>query len=931
MRLRNLTFLAVILFLCAPLSAQYYFGQNKIQYTRFDWQVLTTEHFEIYFYPEEREIVDVAAYLAEEDFHELEAAFNHHISKKIPIIIYSSPSYFEQTNVIPSLLPESVGGFTEFYKGRVVIPFNGSHHDFSHVIKHELVHVFTMDKIGYVTRAHRKLRPAAMPLWLTEGLAEYFSCEWDSEADMILMDMALSGRLVDADNIYRIRGTYQMYKVGQSICIFLAQTYGGEKISFLLDNWWKGDDFSEIVQLTYGKPLKKLIGEWQYAQKKRYYPQLAKTDLPQEEASQLTFDGFNVEPVAFERKSSPTSGEWIVFKANKLGYSGIYLMRAGGERQELEMLIRGESSAAFESLHLLSSGIDVSREGLLVFTSKVKERDMLYLFDLRNNQMVRKTSFDSLISLSSPSWSPEGDKIVFSGTDKRGRRDLFVYELSTERLSRLTDDFYLDADPSFSPSGEEIVFVSNRGGWGAEGYVNLFSYALGSGTISPLVLGPERCSSPRFSPSGEFLAFASDRDGPSNIHLLDLRDSASVRRAKVTSVATGAFDPSFSLSESQVIFSSYGGGRFHIYSKTIETDSLEYLPHSPTQLYADWQPPVLSGEKQKGTVRYKNRFSFDLAQSIIGYDAAFGPLGGLQVALTDILGDHQYYFLLSNTADTKKNFLSSFNLAVTYLNKKRRLNWGLGAYHFFDEFYNDLQGTYAHRQYGGVALLSFPISRYERVDNSLYLRRTEKEFYHLERTLGGMVATNYLSFVKDNSLWDLTGPIDGMRLNLTAGYGYDLNNARPYNRLLLVDFRKYFRLSKYSCLANRMMYITSGGIDPQRFYLGGSWTLRGYKRRSFYGRNLVLVNNELRYPLINDLLIGFPFGSIGFQAIRGTLFFDCGNAWDEDFEQLYGSFGFGARVNIGAFTVLRFDFAKTTDFRYVSPGLNFEFFFGWNY
>ena len=168
MRFQKLTFLTLILVLSSPLSAQYYFGQNKIQYTRFDWQVLTTEHFEIYFYPEEKEIVDIAAYLAEEDFHELEASFNHHISKKIPLIIYSSPSYFSQTNVIPNLLPENVAGFTEFFKGRVVIPFNGSYDDFAHVIKHELVHVFTLDKISYVTKAHRKLRPAAMPLWFSE-------------------------------------------------------------------------------------------------------------------------------------------------------------------------------------------------------------------------------------------------------------------------------------------------------------------------------------------------------------------------------------------------------------------------------------------------------------------------------------------------------------------------------------------------------------------------------------------------------------------------------------------------------------------------------------------------------------------------------------------------------------------------------------------
>jgi len=44
----------------SPLQAQY-FGQNKVQYRTFDFQVLKTEHFDIYFYPEEREGIDIAA------------------------------------------------------------------------------------------------------------------------------------------------------------------------------------------------------------------------------------------------------------------------------------------------------------------------------------------------------------------------------------------------------------------------------------------------------------------------------------------------------------------------------------------------------------------------------------------------------------------------------------------------------------------------------------------------------------------------------------------------------------------------------------------------------------------------------------------------------------------------------------------------------
>ncbi|MCI0532296.1 MAG: BamA/TamA family outer membrane protein, partial [candidate division Zixibacteria bacterium] len=157
------------------------------------------------------------------------------------------------------------------------------------------------------------------------------------------------------------------------------------------------------------------------------------------------------------------------------------------------------------------------------------------------------------------------------------------------------------------------------------------------------------------------------------------------------------------------------------------------------------------------------------------------------------------------------------------------------------------------------------------------------------------------------------------------------NNSRLNNGIFLLDIRKYFRLSRNSSLAARVLGYTSRGVEPQRFYLGGSWSLRGFDRRAFYGKNLTLTNLEYRFPLINDLYIGFPWGKFGFKSIRGALFFDTGKAWEDEFGNLYGSLGWGARVNLGYVTVLRFDWAKTTDFNRFYPGVNFDFFFGWNF
>ena len=94
---------------------------------------------------------------------------------------------------------------------------------------------------------------------------------------------------------------------------------------------------------------------------------------------------------------------------------------------------------------------------------------------------------------------------------------------------------------------------------------------------------------------------------------------------------------------------------------------------------------------------------------------------------------------------------------------------------------------------------------------------------------------------------------------------------------------------------------------------------------------MALWNNELRFPLIDNLLIRFPFGALGFQAIRGALFVDVGNAWTHDWDGLLGSFGIGMRVRVADVLVLRFDLAKRMDSRRIGGPTHSEFFFGWSY
>ncbi|MBN1155267.1 hypothetical protein JXB12_10150, partial [candidate division KSB1 bacterium] len=396
------------------LDAQYYFGRNKIQYNQFNWEILKTEHFDIYYYPEMRELAEIGAASAEETYRILEDKFNHNIIQRIPLIFYSNHSHFQQTNTIPYILPEGVGGFFEFLKGRVVVPANGSIYQFKRVIQHELIHVFTHNKHYRILKDHKKLSHPELPLWYVEGLAEYWSLGWDSESESVMRDAVLNGYIIPLERMYQIYGSFLMYKEGQAILKYIADTYGEHKIIQLIDNCWKAEQFSDVLRLTIGLDYKEFDTEWLYYLKKNKYPLYEESDSPTMTSQKITSRGINTKP-AFLRLDGDAR---TVFLSNRTGYTNIYLKDLNDEEKDLkrakpDVLIHGERTTEFESFHILKSKHDVNENGILTFVSKNKQSDVIYTYDIRTRQIIDSFRFDDLVTLSSPRWSHDNQKLAF--------------------------------------------------------------------------------------------------------------------------------------------------------------------------------------------------------------------------------------------------------------------------------------------------------------------------------------------------------------------------------------------------------------------------------------------------------------------------------------------------------------------------------------
>ncbi len=944
----------------APARAQFgVFGQNKIQYRDFQWRVLHGGHVDLYFYPQEEELARVALAYAEESYGVLEGRFRHSVARRIPLIVYASHQDFEQTNVLPFVPPEGLLGVTDFLKRRVTLPFTGSYADFRHTIRHELVHVFQLSQAELTFTLYPRQRHAQFPLWWTEGLAEYFSAGEDTRDDMILRDITVSGRLPTIPEFDNVGGAI-VYPLGGTLVRFLAERYGEWRIVQAYDDAWKYGDFEALMQGVFGRSLDQLTAEWHLAMRRRYYGFVTRQEPLEVSATRIA--ALAVKPALWTPPGDTVPQ--VLYLSPRTGYTNVYAAPLGGGKSRI--VVQGERSAEFESFHAFDSRLDVSRRGVLAFTSRFQDRDALVLWDLARGAIVGRYQFPEIVSILSPCWSPDGERVAFSGLSVAGYSDLYLLDLRSGALERLTADRYEDRDPSFSPDGTRLVFSSDRAPTGASGGRNLFVMDLATRGLRYLTYGPWQDDSPRWDAATGRINFTSDRRGVFDVYAVDSLGEG----RRESAVPGGAFDAVWVGGARKYVFGGFEDLSFNIYALSPAADS---TAGDTVHLAAardpagEWRWPELDDAHVAAAVsgRYREHYSLDFAAGEALVSPGYAAAQGATFLVSDLLGDHLVYasVLAYQQGSSLGDIVSNFNGTLLYLDQSRRLNWGLGAFRVRGLFFEgDFDQIFQETSTGGFVDLRYPLSRFTRLEAQFRLEHSDRiDFGFVPGPIGvdlprrtGVLASNYLSWVQDNSLWLPTGPIDGGRTNLTVGLVNDLTNARFDSWVVSADVRRYLRTGLRTAFALRGYAYASGGARPQRVTIGGSYALRGYPRYAYIaGSDAVMGNAEWRFPLTDYLSVGFPFGEVRFPGLEAALFTDLGKAWVQgQYRALLGAYGIGLRMSFGAPFVLRLDIGRRyalgdpasyslprQDFRWVRHGISsvygggrfVDFWFGFDY
>ncbi|HTK82243.1 MAG TPA: biopolymer transporter Tol [Bacteroidota bacterium] len=588
------------------------FGKNKVQYTEFEWFYIQSAHFDVYFSQGGEYIADFTADVAESAYTSISKSFRYQITQRVPIVVYNSHNDFQQTNVVNEYLEEGIGGVTELFKNRVVLPFEGDYKKFRHVIHHELVHAVINDMFygGSIQSIITNNITLQLPMWFNEGLAEYEALKWDTNSDMYLRDATVHEYLSRIDQL----NGYAAYRGGQSVWYYLATKYGDQKIGEILSRVKGARSVDQGFRSAIGLSVEELSERWQKEQKVLYWPDIAKREEPADYARRLTDhkkDGsfYNTSPTI-----SP-QGDRLAFISNRDDYFDVFLMNTiDGSIQD--KVIKGQRTADFEELHLLTPGMSWSSDGKkLALATKSGSRDAIIIIDVDSGHEQKiELNLDGIFSID---WSTaEGGsqgKLAFVG-NKYGRSDIYTYDLDTKQLANLTDDVFSDADPAWSPDGKTIYFSSDRtthlepastpANFRMQEYdfsqADLYKIDVPTRQISRITNLPNSDeTSPVPTADGKHLLFISDVNGINNIYSADL-DSGKI--LPVTNSLSGVYQLSISHAGDKLAFASLINGGFDLFLMRAPLDRyLKLTTLEPTEYYKRLalRPDTMSAIGQK--------------------------------------------------------------------------------------------------------------------------------------------------------------------------------------------------------------------------------------------------------------------------------------------------------------------------------------------
>ncbi|MDH5643696.1 MAG: BamA/TamA family outer membrane protein, partial [Gemmatimonadota bacterium] len=544
---------------------------------------------------------------------------------------------------------------------------------------------------------------------------------------------------------------YFPYRFGQAFWAYVAGRWGDEVVGRILNAAGRTANAEQAIQLVLRIPTDSLISEWhesiQLAYGEVQDSATAPADLGRAILTRDNAGTLNSAP------SLSPNGESVVFLSEKdLFAVEMFLadVQTGNVRRKI---VKTALDPHFESLQFLNSAGAWSADGeMFAFGAVSRGQPVLSIVDPETGDKVHEAVFDELGEIINPTWSPDGRQVAFSAI-VGGLSDLFVYDIETETLERLTEDHHAALQPAWAPEGNQIVYVTDRFGANSDeftrGNYRLALIDVETGEITPVPSFPDAKNiNPQWAADGRSIFFVANRMGISNVYRLDLDQN---RLFQVTDLYTGvtgvtALSPAIATARDidRLVFTAYEKGDYNIYAiedpnilrgdpvtdvladvqggELISDDpdlGLEITagmlpPHNRRRgeimAYLDTPDYGLADSNAFSETEYRPRLSLDFLSRpyfTAGNDQ-FGTFigGGASAFWSDMLGRHNLATVFQIDGG-----VHDIAAIVGYTNKRNRTNWGLTVGQIPQRYGRLLRGQTIDSVFGPVFIEQLDVTR----------------------------------------------------------------------------------------------------------------------------------------------------------------------------------------------------------------------------
>ena len=169
----------------------------------------------------------------------------------------------------------------------------------------------------------------------------------------------------------------------------------------------------------------------------------------------------------------------------------------------------------------------------------------------------------------SPIWSPDGKRLAFTQSDRRGNSDIVVLDLLTGRVRKLTDGGFINTEPSWNPAGTQIAFTSDR-----EGGPQVYLMEEDGSNVRRLSVEGSYNASPAWSPNGAIVAYVSRFEGKFDLFIYKLGEG---KAYQITTGVASSESPAWAPDERHLVFSSNRGGNMQIWVTDLSGNAVRRL------------------------------------------------------------------------------------------------------------------------------------------------------------------------------------------------------------------------------------------------------------------------------------------------------------------------------------------------------------------